>query len=698
MKRRRSKYIRATEMAALSAVLLVALLALAGCGTATPEPTPTWGGVSTLPPTVVSGLAGPVATAIAAAGTATLPPPEATPTPEATLGPPQVGPTAPAQDAWLLTSEGLAQVEPLMQVGGDGLPYHQSGVIAAAAWSPDGGRLAVAGSEGAAVVDGSTLGLVAAFDTGMAGEAVAINGAGLVAVGGAEAVQVWDSSSGERLYSLEASGSAVQFSQDGSLLSNGETVWAVSDGSVLAALEPPAQSAEALGPVRGVAFSVQGGKVGAVYANGDMPSGTAGSGERISQSAVRNEQLSCRASAWGGWLAVLCDLLYEGLQDTFAEVWYLNLEEESPTARMFRNYDPHGEMALLPGGAQAASGEGGQVGWLGGDAAAGTLQMEVWDLVSAMQVGAGPAPAAAGELGRFVFSPQAEGRKLATWSESTLQLFDAASGEGLAVAQSRVAGVSGMAFGPRGDGYVLALGREDGMLELWSLAPAEGYWQVQAHSGAVSGLAFSPDGGSLASAGGDGLAQVWNLANGSQAASFDLNGYGTLSGLAFSPDGQRLAVAAEDVLLLDAASGTVLTTLDLQNRAIGLAFSPDGSVLVTFSEDGTVEMWQATDGTQLASVELLAAPLGGAVFSPDLCVVAYGVEPAGSIEWWDMIDSRTMQVSEQQEVVTALAFSLDGRLLAVGSEQGTALIWGLAGALEAEEGEPVSTYCGGVTP
>ena len=427
--------------------------------------------------------------------------------------------------------------------------------------------------------------------------------------------------------------------------------------------------------------------VGAIYANGDTFVWDTMTGAKISETFVRNVQQTCRVSAWGSWAAVLCDIPYENFQGTFAEVWYLHLEGERPTGHMFRSYDPHGELAVIP--------ESGQAGWLAGDAAAGTQQMETWDLVNGTQVGASGVSPAIGP-GRFAFGPGTEVSRMVMWTESTLQLWN--DGELLFEAQNRVAGVSSLAFEPWEGEYVLALGREDGRLELWSLALEERFWDVQAHEGAVTGLAFSPDAHSLASAGQDGQVVVWNLTIGEQAAAFDLSSYGALSGLAYSPDGQKLAAAAEDALLLDVDSGAILATLDAHSRVAGLAFSPDGSVVVTFSEDGTVEMWQAADGAQLASLELLASPPGGAAFSPDLCVVAYGVEPAGSIEWWDMIDSRTMQVYEQQEVVTALAFSLDGRLLAVGSENGTALIWGLAGALEAKEGEPVSTYCGGVAP
>jgi len=61
----------------------------------------------------------------------------------------------------------------------------------------------------------------------------------------------------------------------------------------------------------------------------------------------------------------------------------------------------------------------------------------------------------------------------------------------------------------------------------------------------VSDIVFSPDGEYLvATAGTDGTARVWDIANGSDVA---LMAYeGTVNGVAFSPDGEYLATASSD--------------------------------------------------------------------------------------------------------------------------------------------------------
>jgi len=661
---------------------LVMVLFLAGCDAPAAEPTERW--IATLPATVVSGLSGPMSTVVANIKTTT--PQEtllaATSTPEAVIEPTPVEIPGGDDEAWMLTSDTLAQSELLLQLGADGLPFHRTGTISSAAWSPNGGRIAVVGSEGAAVVDGYTLGLVTAFNTGMPGEAVAMSLAGLVAVGGQGVVQVWDTSSGAMLYSLEANGKAVQFSQDGSLLSNGELVWTASDGALVSALEAPKQSPDALGPQQGIVFSASGNRVGVAFANGDMYVWDTATGSRMSETPVRNAQRGCRASTWNSWMVSLCDVPYENVDQVFSEVWYLDMEDEIPVGRMFRNYDPHGELALIP--------ETGRIAWLSGDAAAGTLVMEEWDLASASLVGSGPAPAVSAPLEHFVINPPPEDRKLVTWTESTLQVWQ--SSDLVLQSYNRVAGVSSLAFEPREGGYVLGLGRADGGIELWSTQERVQDWP--AHQGPVNGMAFSSDARQLVSAGADGLVLVWDLTVGELATGFDLNGYGALNGVAFSPDGLGLAVAADDALLLDVGSGEIRVTLDAHSQVMAVAFSPDGSILATFGADGVVEVWQVVDGAQVSGQEMGVAPLTRAAFSPNLCALTYGVEPAGTVEWLNLVANQAVQIPASSGPLGAVTISLDGRLLAVGGEDGSVSVWGLAGALDAPAGAPVNMFCG----
>jgi WD40 repeat protein len=63
--------------------------------------------------------------------------------------------------------------------------------------------------------------------------------------------------------------------------------------------------------------------------------------------------------------------------------------------------------------------------------------------------------------------------------------------------------------------------------------------------GGVNGVAFSPDGKLLATAGEQGIIQVWSLAGQEVGVPFsaDTGRGGSVNGVAFSPDGKLLATA-----------------------------------------------------------------------------------------------------------------------------------------------------------
>ena len=272
------------------------------------------------------------------------------------------------------------------------------------------------------------------------------------------------------------------------------------------------------------------------------------------------------------------------------------------------------------------------------------------------------------------FSP--DGKWLASGSDdSTVRLWDAATGAALQTLQGHPGWVCGVAFSP--DGKRLAAGSYDYMVRLWDAATGAALQTLQGHTSSVYGVAFSPDGKRLASGSHDNTVRLWDAATG--AALQTLQGHtGWVWGVAFSPDGKRLAAGSYDnmVRLWDAATGAALQTLQGHTSSVwGVAFSPDGKRLASGSDDNTVRLWDAATGAALQTLQGTSY-VRGVAFSPDGKRLASG-SCDNTVRLWDAATGAALQTLQgHTSSVHGVAFSPDGKRLASSSNDNTVRLWG----------------------
>jgi WD40 repeat protein len=495
--------------------------------------------------------------------------------------------------------------------------------VGSLAYSLDGKRMA--STDGSSVIhlwDGQTgkeVAVLSGRTAGVGGE-ITFSPDGSRLVSGSiypeNTARLWDADTGRLLFVLPGHKNeitAVAFSPDSKRVvtsSSDQTarLWDVRTGELLAVLSGHTDR------VRLIALSPDGTRIITASEDATLRLWNGLTGELISVLRGHGDRFHCAPVFTPDGTR-----LVSGSADGTVRIWDMSLVERNGILRGHESYVY--DVVFSPDGAQVAS-----AAWDG--------SARLWDATTGRQTGllkhetAIINSVAYSWDGRWVATAERE-RGITLWYKASQK---PARGAPFVIPHfwdNRVA------FNPAGT--LLASGCADGPVQLWDIASGQGIARLDAHKGENKDVAFSPDGSLLATTGVDRTVRLWDVATHAPVAV--LRGHTDIVWqAAFSPDGELLASCSHDktIRLWDAGKGgatpedesrvpfSSLAVIPLGSNVYGLAFSPDGTRLAAGCRDNSIRLIDVASREQVAELHGHSEYVHAVAWSPDGTRLASG--------------------------------------------------------------------------
>lgn len=301
------------------------------------------------------------------------------------------------------------------------------------------------------------------------------------------------------------------------------------------------------------------------------------------------------------------------------------------------------------------------------------------------------------------------------YSPDGMQLAVAVFGEGAELRGTASARVDRVFYGHGGHvrslafdalGKRLATGGSDGIVQVWDvMQPEPQATESQTSGAAVVAMASCPSRSEIA------LATTRNITLGDSASGVPrielkdprstkvskiLTGHTDwLTCIGYSRDGERLITGSMDnsVRIWEVATGTQISIFNEHaQRIVSAAFVGDGENAISADADGSVNVWQIGTGKVLRAWQI-GATTTSLTIHPSQPIAVVGTA-SSAFTVWNIVTGKRIQNHSNDGAIGGMAFSPDGKQLALFGERPIISIWKTAELLSSSKTSSAMTLSG----
>lgn len=237
-------------------------------------------------------------------------------------------------------------------------------------------------------------------------------------------------------------------------------------------------------------------------------------------------------------------------------------------------------------------------------------------------------------------------------------------------------------------GDLLATADVSGSVSLYKVSSRTRLARFDSSDGTTTGnremkrIEFSSDGSRLVAGGMRGQIEIWNLDTGQLVTKpFGIGKMGAIYGVSFAPNQQTVASASADgtVRVWNATNGEQIgdpirisdPDVPFQVAVNAVEFSPNGQILAALGDDGLITFWDVETHEKIRSTDSPSTTVGtdgdDLAYRPDGRAIA--TVSASGLHMWDSRTGRTIPVPKT-DAIGGFAFRADGAMFASGSLAG----------------------------